>query len=202
METGFTSYVVVVKTSAETDALRLIDKWSTVLSLIATYKISGETQDYTLLQIDGIYKTDSSKPLTKFIMNTFDFVALHQEHTNYVLVEYEEDWEEFCRNVFKEENDIKMIYYHCKTIEERYDSFLDANPCLKMCMDLTCERMDRITKNIYKLDFENCAEWLFQSEEDLLLLDEATMINYSVEAIDGIKKDEYKVAILNQKTCI
>jgi transketolase C-terminal domain/subunit len=68
-------------------------------------------------------------------------------------------------------------------------------------MDLTWERMDRLTRAVYKLDFEKTAEWLFQEGEDLCLVDEATMITYGVEAIDGIKKDEFKVGILNKKTC-
>ena len=201
MVQGFTAYTLIIKSEHEENALQLLDKHNSLLTLTGMYKISCKKQDYTIIQIDAIYKSDSSKPLTKFITRNFDFVALHQEMTNYILVEYEEDWEEFCDGVYEIERDIKMVYYHCMTILERYNSFIHANPCLQLCMDLTWERMDRLTRAVYKLDFEKTAEWLFQEEEDLCLVDEATMITYGVEAIDGIKKDEFKVGILNKKTC-
>lgn len=197
---GFTAYTIIIKRTDEPRALQLIDERSALLSLTAEYKISGKTEDYTILQVDAVYQSDSSRPLTKFITNTFDFIAIHQEGTNYILVEYEDDWEAFCLDVYDIERDIKMIYYHTMSINERYESYIKANPCLKMCMDLSYEKMDRITKAIYQLDFEKDAEWLFQDEEDLCLFDNATMIHYSVEAIDGIDKDQFKVAILNKKS--
>lgn len=191
---GYSSFVLLVS-DAQHDLMKdTLERFKDFTDIVREYAMVGEKYKYWYVQLDVMDYQRDSKELCHFVYTYFDFIALRQGGSSWILVPDKDNFKKALSAMYTKEQKIYYLY-DMLTIGERYDAIVEYKYNYISPYGDT-RLLHTENGNMYSLVFGRECVYLFSDEPEVTLEDTTTGLVTSVDITDGIEIFDFNIAIL------
>ncbi len=190
---GYSSFVLLLSDLQHDLLEETLLQFSDFTDIVEEYAVEKEKGKYWYVQVDIMDYQRKAEELCHFAYTYFDFIAMRQEDSQFILVPNEEHILQAWNALYGPGQEIYFLY-DMLTIAERYDA------ACSVAMTLDPYGENRLIHDVdgvkYSLIFGRECKYLFQEDPEIEILDSCTNISRIIDISDGLDLFKFNMAIL------
>lgn len=190
---GYSSFVLLLSDLQHDLLTETILQFKDFTDIVEEYAVEREKGKYWFVQVDIMDYQRTAEELCHFAFTYFDFIAMKQEDSQFILISNEEHVLKAWEDLYAPGQEIYFLY-DMLSIEERYNAACNTS----LTIDPFGET--RLIYDIdgakYSLSFGKECRQLFQEDPEIEILDGYTNISTIIDITDGLDLFKFNVAIL------
>lgn len=191
---GYSSFVLLVS-DLQRDLLKeTLLQFNEFTDIVTEYPVEKDKGKYWFIQVDIMDYQRTGEELCRFAFTYFDFIAMKQEGSQFILIPNEEHVLKAWDDLYTPGQEIYFLY-DMLSIGERYDAACSISGTIDPYGD------NRLIYDIegakYSLVFDRDCKYLFQEDPEIEVMDDTTNIAHIIDISYGLDLFEFHVAILH-----
>lgn len=197
--TGLSSFILLIDEIDYPYFLATQRKYDQFSEIVKEYRVTAkdESCDYHYVQLSVMDYHRSDEEICKFVLQTFPYIALHQEYSNYILVKDDQIFRGTINALYSKDT-AKYFFYDMLSIEERGAALEEIDKDLQD-RQVHLLHFDTVSGATYQLNFTTDSIYLFQEESEIELFDDMTGEYLTYDITKGMDIFNFKIAILGSK---
>lgn len=191
---GYSSFVLLLSDLQHDLLEETVLQFKDFVDIVEEYPVEKNKGKYWFVQVDIMDYQRKAEELCHFAFTYFDFIAMKQEDSQFILIPNEEHvlkaWEE----LYAPGQEIYFLY-DMLSIEERYNAACNVSNIIDPFGE------NRLIHDVdgvkYSLHFGRECRQLFQEDPEIEVLDDTTNISTIIDISDGLDLFKFNVAILH-----
>ena len=190
---GYSSFVLLLSDLQHDLLNENMLQFSEFADVVHEYSVEKEKGKYWFVQVDIMDYHRTAEELCHFAFTYFDFIAMKQQDSQFILVPCEEHILQAWDNLYPPGQEIYFLY-DMLSIEERYAAACNTpHPIDQFGENRLIHEVDGVK---YSLVFGKECLYLFQEDPEIEILDSCTNISHIIDISDGLDLFKFHLAIL------
>lgn len=190
---GYSSFILLLSDLQHDLLEETILQFKDFTDIVEEYAVEKEKGKYWFVQVDIMDYQRKAEELCHFAYTYFDFIAMRQEDSQFILVPNEEHVLKAWEDLYAPGQEIYFLY-DMLSIEERYNAACNASNIDPFGENRLIHDVDGVK---YSLVFGRECRYLFQEDPEIEILDSCTNISTIIDISDGLDLFKFNVAILH-----
>ena len=190
---GYSSFVLLLSDLQHDILKETILQFKDFVDIVEEYAVEKEKGKYWFVQVDIMDYQRKAEELCHFAFTYFDFIAMKQEDSQFILISNEEHVLKAWDELYSPGQEIYFLY-DMLSIEERYNAACNTG------IGIDPYGENRLIHDIdgakYSLSFDKECRQLFQEDPEIEVLDSCTNIATIIDISNGLDLFKFNVAIL------
>lgn len=190
---GYSSFVLLLSDLQHDLLNETLLQFKDFTDIVEEYSVEKEKGKYWLVQVDIMDYQRTAEELCHFAYTYFDFIAMKQEDSQFILVPNEEHILKAWDALYGPGQEIYFLY-DMLSIGERYDAACHTSLTLDpFGENRLIHEVDGVK---YSLIFGKECKYLFQEDPEIEILDDCTNISRIIDISNGLDLFKFQMAIL------
>lgn len=191
---GYSSFVLLVSDLQRDILKETLLQFNEFTDIVTEYPVEKDKGKYWFIQVDIMDYQRTGEELCHFAFTYFDFIAMKQEGSQFILIPNEEHVLKAWEDLYAPGQEIYFLY-DMLSIGERYDAACSLSGTIDPYGD------NRLIYDIegakYSLVFDRDCKYIFQEDPEIEVMDDTTNISHIIDISYGLDLFEFHVAILH-----
>lgn len=190
---GYSSFVLLLSDLQHDLLLETLLQFKDFTDIVEEYSVEKQKGKYWFVQVDIMDYQRTGEELCHFAFTYFDFIAMKQEGSQFIMVPNEEHILKAWDALYDSGQEIYFLY-DMLSIEERYNAACSVAQTIDPYGDTRL--IHEVNGVKYSLVFGRECKYIFQEDPEIEILDSCTNISRLIDISNGLDLFKFNLAIL------